>query len=158
MRGVLLLLLLLLLVVRVCVDGGRDVVEAFGLEGFDVVLFIVVGLDVVLLRVVWLYVVLLLLLWLLLRQTRHAHPGIPEAVEDVDAARAHAGRGLGEGLQHGSDEAGEDVVDLGDEEGAEAGVAVAEGREEEEELVEVVGRGWGEWVGGWGGHGEDVGE
>lgn len=49
-------------------------------------------------------------------------------------------------------------MDFGDEEGAEAGVAVAEGGEEEEELVEVVGWGGGEGVCGWGGDGEDVGE
>lgn len=142
--------------VWVCVDGGSDVFEVLVFKGFDVVLLIVVGLDVELFVVVWLCVILLLLL--LLRETGHTHPGIPEAVEDVDAAWAHAGRRLGDSLQHGSHETGEDVVDFGDEEGAEAGVAVAEGGEEEEELVEVVGWGGSEGVGGGWGDGEDVGE
>lgn len=148
---------MLLLVVGVWVDGGCDVFDAFILEGLDVVLFGVIGLDVELLRVVWFGVILLLLLLLLL-ESWHTHPGIPKAVEDVDAAWTHAGRRLREGLQHGSHETGEDIVDLGDEEGAEAGVAVAEGGEEEEELVEVVRRGRCEGVRGWRGYGEDVGE
>lgn len=75
---------------------------------------------------------------LLLRQHgRDAHAGVAEAVEDVDVTELGAG-GLGYGLQHGVDEAWDDLVDLGEEEGEEARVAVAEGGEEGEELREVV--------------------
>ena len=102
-----------LLVVRVWMDGGSDVFDAFIFEGFDVVLF----------GVVWLCIILLLLLW----QAGYAHSRIPKAVEDVDAAWAHAGGRLWEGLQHGCQETGEDVVNFGNKEGGEAGVAVADG-------------------------------
>ena len=105
-------------------DGGSDVFDAFIFVGFDVALFGVVGPDVDLFGVVWLCVILLLLL---LWQSGYAHPRISEAVEDVDAAGTHAGGGLGDGLQHGCHETGKNVVDFGDEEGREAGVAVAEG-------------------------------
>lgn len=84
--------MLLLLVVWVWVDGGGDIFDVFILEGLDVVLFGVVGFDVELLRVVWFGVILLLLLLLLLLlESGHAHPGIPEAVEDVYTTWAHAG-------------------------------------------------------------------
>jgi hypothetical protein len=132
---------------RVGVDGRGDI-------WLDVVLLVVVWLHIELLVVVWFSVILLLLLW----QARHAHPCIPEAVEDVNATRTHARGLLWKSLKHGCHETGEDVVDLGDEERAEAGVTVAEGGEEEEELVEVVGWCRCEGVGRWGRDGEDIGE
>ena len=87
----------------------------------------------------------------------HAYTHGPEAIEDIDLGSAHVLRGVGDGLEHWVGEGGEDVVDFGEEEGEEAGVAAAEDGEEGHELVEVVSGAHLEGLGVGGEEGQDVG-
>ena len=98
--------------VWVLVDGGCDVVDAFILEGLDVVLLIVVRFNVILLIIVRLNVVLLVvirlgIILLLLRQAGgNAHPGISKAIKDINTPWSHTRRWLRHGLQHWCHKAG----------------------------------------------------
>lgn len=68
----------------------------------------------------------------------YAHPHGAETVKDVDLGAHVLGCGFGHGLEHRVGERREDVVDLGEEKGEEAVIAIPEDREDGHELVEVV--------------------
>jgi hypothetical protein len=69
---------------------------------------------------------------------RDTHPGVAEAIEDVNFTHGGGGWSVGHCLQHRVCKGGKDVVDLCEEKRKETVVAVAEDGEEGHELVEVV--------------------